>query len=244
MGISLEKVVAPLWLRGLEEKGFAIVPKVVVLETVADLILRIDGVLRERLADVDSAAGYALRHLAQAVPAVKTLARSPEILTLVQAALGPNAFLVRSLFFDKTPGANWKVTWHQDLTIAVQARMEAPGFRAWSEKEGVVHVQPPVSVLESMLTVRVHLDDCHAENGALQILRGSHRFGRLAAEEISRCRKQIEPVALEVPAGGAVLMRPLLLHASSPALSPAHRRVIHLEFAADDLPGGLEWLRV
>jgi hypothetical protein len=37
-------------------------------------------------------------------------------------------------------------------------------------------------------------------------------------------------------------MRPLLLHASSPAADPRHRRVIHLEFAAEPLPGGLEWL--
>lgn len=36
-------------------------------------------------------------------------------------------------------------------------------------------------------------------------------------------------------------MRPLLLHASSPALAPAHRRVLHLEYAAAPLPPGLEW---
>jgi hypothetical protein len=36
-------------------------------------------------------------------------------------------------------------------------------------------------------------------------------------------------------------MRPLLLHASSPAASPRHRRVVHLEYAAADLAGGLAW---
>ena len=38
-----------------------------------------------------------------------------------------------------------------------------------------------------------------------------------------------------------MLMRPLLLHASSSSSKPEPRRVIHLEYAADDLPGGLEW---
>jgi hypothetical protein len=32
-----------------------------------------------------------------------------------------------------------------------------------------------------------------------------------------------------------------VLHASSPATAPMHRRVVHLEFACDPLPGGLEW---
>jgi hypothetical protein len=45
-----------------------------------------------------------------------------------------------------------------------------------------------------------------------------------------------------VPRGGALLMRPLLLHASSSCVIATPRRVIHLEFAAEELPAGLEWL--
>jgi len=41
--------------------------------------------------------------------------------------------------------------------------------------------------------------------------------------------------------GGAVVMRPRLLHASSPVKTASHRRVIHLEFAAGPLPPPLEW---
>jgi len=36
-------------------------------------------------------------------------------------------------------------------------------------------------------------------------------------------------------------MCPLILHASSKAVSPSHRRVIHIEYAGAELPGGLEW---
>jgi ectoine hydroxylase-related dioxygenase (phytanoyl-CoA dioxygenase family) len=114
-------------------------------------------------------------------------------------------------------------------------------FGPWSEKAGVLHVQPPRDVLEQMLTVRLHLDDCDAENGPLRVLPGSHRCGKMTPDEINRFRQQTEPVICTCPRGGALLMRPLLLHASSPATSPHHRRVVHIEFAAHALPHGLEW---
>jgi hypothetical protein len=41
--------------------------------------------------------------------------------------------------------------------------------------------------------------------------------------------------------GDAILMRPLLLPASSSAAEPASRPVIHVEFAADELPDGMQW---
>jgi hypothetical protein len=69
------------------------------------------------------------------------------------------ATLVRATLFDKTPGANWPVPWHWDLTICVAVRLEAPGFGPWTLKAGVHHVQPPVEVLETMVAVRVHLED-------------------------------------------------------------------------------------
>jgi ectoine hydroxylase-related dioxygenase (phytanoyl-CoA dioxygenase family) len=102
-------------------------------------------------------------------------------------------------------------------------------------------VQPPAAVLERMLTVRVHLDPCGVENGPVRVLPGSHTHGRLGTEEIARWREGGAPVPCTCGRGGALVMRPLLLHASSPATLPAHRRVVHLEFAADDLPHGLDW---
>jgi ectoine hydroxylase-related dioxygenase (phytanoyl-CoA dioxygenase family) len=184
---------------------------------------------------------YAIRNLLEAVPAVAELARSPAVRALVEPVLGAGAFAVRGILFDKTPDANWKVAWHQDLTIAVRERREVAGFGPWSEKAGVVHVQPPAAVLERMVTVRLHLDPCGPENGPVQVIPGSHRAGRLSADEIQRRRAERAPEPACIGSGGALLMRPLLLHASSPSSLPAHRRVIHLEFAADDLPGGLEW---
>jgi ectoine hydroxylase-related dioxygenase (phytanoyl-CoA dioxygenase family) len=98
-----------------------------------------------------------------------------------------------------------------------------------------------VEVLRNMLTVRLSLDDCGAENGPLHVLPGSHAAGVLSPSEVARWRRTVTTIACHVPAGGALLMRPLILHASSEAASPGHRRVVHLEYAAVDLPGGLQW---
>jgi ectoine hydroxylase-related dioxygenase (phytanoyl-CoA dioxygenase family) len=96
-------------------------------------------------------------------------------------------------------------------------------------------------VLESMLTVRLHLDDCTVENGPLQVLPGSHSSGILDQANIESLRGTVPSVVCPVPTGGVLLMRPLLLHASSPAILPHHRRVIHIEYAAAQLSGDLEW---
>jgi ectoine hydroxylase-related dioxygenase (phytanoyl-CoA dioxygenase family) len=144
------------------------------------------------------------------------------------------------LLFDKTPAANWSIGWHQDTAIAVREKVEAPGFFGWSVKAGVPHVHPPTQILESMITLRVHVDDCGEGNGPLRVIPGSHRHGRLSDEAIAK-RATGPEVICPLQAGGVLLMRPLILHASSPATTPQHRRVLHLEFAADPLPHGLEW---
>jgi ectoine hydroxylase-related dioxygenase (phytanoyl-CoA dioxygenase family) len=231
-------------LQSFDQVGFALFPDVVSSDEVSRLIAAIkragssSASLPRRGADT-----YAMRNLLEMVPEVQTLADSKSIRILVEAVLGPNAFVVRGLLFDKTPEANWKVAWHQDLSIAVKHRVEVTGFGPWSIKAGVHHVQPPASVLEQMVTVRLHLDDCHEENGPLQVLPGSHIHGKLGASEIEAWRNRVPATSCILGQGGTLLMRPLLLHASSAAQRPAHRRVIHLEFTASSLPKGLEWLK-
>ncbi len=213
---------------GFAEDGFAVVEGVAAASEV------------ERLLAAVAARGevYAIRNLLEVVPEVRAWAESVACRGLVAPVLGPGARAVRGILFDKTPEANWKVPWHQDLTIAVQERLEVPGYGPWTVKAGVAHVQPPVAVLERMVAVRLHLDDCGADNGPVRVLRGSHRQGRMAAAPMDAG----EEVVCTVGRGGVLLMRPLLWHASSPAVSVAHRRVIHVEFAAAELAGGLRWV--
>jgi ectoine hydroxylase-related dioxygenase (phytanoyl-CoA dioxygenase family) len=220
-----------------DELGFCIIPDAVTAGVLDELARSVEAI------SANETAGRApgTRNLAALAPSVAQFAGSSEISALL-AALGlPGGFLVRSILFDKQPGTNWKVSWHQDVTISVCEELNVPGFGPWSKKAGAPHVQPPASILGRMITLRLHLDDCDAENGALRVIPGSHRHGTLAPEEIQRWRGEQREIVCAVPRRGILAMRPLLLHASSQALRPRHRRVIHLEYAMDDLPGGLKW---
>ena len=92
-----------------------------------------------------------------------------------------------------------------------------------------------------MLAVRIHLDGCGSENDPLRVIAGSHRAGRLNDRELAQHSQNPAARCLAAAQGDVILFRPLLLHASSAAAAPSHRRVIHLEYAACDLPGGPEW---
>jgi ectoine hydroxylase-related dioxygenase (phytanoyl-CoA dioxygenase family) len=220
----------------LSSQGFAITEGVLTESFVQKLTAAIE-------ASLGASRGYALRHIAERIPEVARLVRSPAVRDLVHRVLGQNAFLVQSLFFDKTPEANWNVAWHQDLMVPVEAKVEDPEYGPSSLKDGLWHVQPPAAVLEEILTVRLHLDPCSEDNGPLRVLPGSHSAGVLTAERIDNCRTRISATTCVVGRGGALLMRPLLVHASSRAKSPEHRRVIQLEFAAKPLPGHAKWLK-
>jgi len=186
---------------------------------------------------------FGVRNLLAECKAVRIVARHNAVRSCVAALLGPDCFAVRALLFDKTPGANWRVPFHQDLSIAVAERVDRDGWGPWSEKAGVLHVQPPCGVLEAMLTIRLHLDPCGPENGPLRVLPATHNRGKLSPDAIADARACItENVCTVAATGGAVLMRPLLLHASSPAQLPGRRRVLHIEYAAASaLPPGLAW---
>ena len=171
---------------------------------------------------------------------VAKFANSARMFSALKKFVGSSVFPVRAIFFDKNPETNWLVPWHQDLAIAVTEQIETPGFNGWSIKDGVHHVHPPREILEGLVTVRLHLDDCDSSNGALKVIPNSHSHGKMTAGEITEW-SQRSAFICEVPKGGALLMRPLLLHSSSPAKNPFHRRVLHIEYASQELPNGLKW---
>jgi ectoine hydroxylase-related dioxygenase (phytanoyl-CoA dioxygenase family) len=223
------------------QDGFAIIPHVLTpaeVDALKHALARVTNPLAAR----KRGATYALRNLLEASPEVRILAKTALVRDLVEPILGKKCFPIRGILFDKIPDANWKVPFHQDVTIAVREKIETEGFGPWSVKAGVLHTQPPVAVLESMLSVRLHLDDCHERNGALRLVPGSHLLGRIAESDIESIRQHWGERVGGVSMGGALLMRPLLLHASSQSQIPEHRRVIHIDFAAGALPGALRWL--
>jgi ectoine hydroxylase-related dioxygenase (phytanoyl-CoA dioxygenase family) len=217
----------------LDRDGFAVVSGVLPPARVAELAIEVEPLLREFPAGV--------RALAAKVPKVHQLAQSSDVRRLIEPVLGTSARLVRSILFTKSTEANWQVAWHQDLAIAVQQRTDLDGFVSWSMKDGVQHVQPPVHVLERMVTVRLHLDRADEDNGALWLAPGSHRLGRIPAGEAASTADRLGKELCAVNAGDALLFRPLTLHASRKALVDNPRRVIHLEFSNVTLPAPLSW---
>jgi ectoine hydroxylase-related dioxygenase (phytanoyl-CoA dioxygenase family) len=220
-------------MQRFEREGFAITPSLLSSDEIASLIALIEAHMSP-----DQKRG-GVRDIMTRVPELRAVADAPAMREIVSRVLGTDAVVVRSTLFDKTGGANWKVPWHQDVTIAVRDRAELEGFGPWSVKEGVLHVQPPTEVLEQMVTIRVHLDACPASNGALRVMPQTHRLGRINQNDAPAHVIEPEAICCEAAAGEALVMRPLLLHASSAATRPSHRRVLHFDYAASDLPHGL-----
>lgn len=222
-------------LTAFEREGFVITSPLFSLAEVE----RIIGLLEEQTPSEGRSGG--MRDVLDNLPAMRDLADHPSIRTIVDQILGTEAFVVRSTLFDKTASANWKVPWHQDVTIAVANRVDTPGYGPWSTKAGIIHVQPPTQILHRMVTVRAHLDDCPATNGALRVMPGTHRLGRLNQNEIASHVDEVDAICCEVRTGAALVMRPLLLHASSVAEFPGHRRVLHFDYTNSMLPKKLIW---
>lgn len=217
----------------LDEQGFDLV-RGVVPDPIVEL-LKAEAV---RLSAAEPDATQGIRDLLRKSELVRLLLGEPWL----QALLSDQFCCVRGILFDKIPGANWLVAWHQDLTICVERRLDLAGYGPWSVKHGVPHVQPPSMLLEQMVTLRLHLDDTRAANGALRVIAGSHLNGKLDSAAIEAMRSSQSEVCCEAAPGDVMLMKPLLLHASSKAESPAHRRIVHLEFAPKAaLAEGLNW---
>jgi ectoine hydroxylase-related dioxygenase (phytanoyl-CoA dioxygenase family) len=227
-------------LANFDRAGFGVVPAVLSLDEICALTAAIEsagcGAAVRRRAGI-----YAIRNLSAEVPAVAALACDARVRALARSVLGEGCQPVRTLLFDKTPGANWQVPWHQDRAIAVAERREVSGFGPWSVKAGVPHVNAPAEVLDRMVTVRVHLDPCGVDQGPLRVRPGTHRSGVWSDAQIAERCRGTEAFTCLVAAGDVLVMRPLLVHASGKARRPGHRRVIQIEFAAGDLPAGLHW---
>lgn len=183
-----------------------------------------------------------VRHLLRQ-PAVRGFLDHPPLIEWLRAILGADAFAYRATLFDKTPGANWKVPWHQDLAVPLAERHDQPGWSGWSVKDGVLFAQPPAEFLARALAVRIHLDPCGADNGPLRVLTGTHREGRIPESDIAARARDVPERSCLLGCGGVLFMRPLLLHASSPATSPAHRRVLHVEYGPADCEQGFRLAR-
>lgn len=200
------------------------------------------------LADTIAAAGnaevsgktvYAMRQVSARVPGFIRRIDGERCRRMLQPLFAGTPALVKSIWFDKPAEANWFVPWHQDSVITVNRRLPGKeGFINWTTKGTYAGVQPPRELLEQVWTMRIHLDDATAANGALWVLPGSHTRGFIRSEEPVN---ESDAKLVEAACGDVLLMRPLLLHRSSRATVNLPRRILHLEFSDYIFQDEIQW---
>ncbi|MET3119629.1 hypothetical protein AAKU64_003870 [Undibacterium sp. GrIS 1.8] len=161
--------------------------------------------------------------------------------SLVRPFLALDAVAVQCTYFEKSKDQNWLVPLHQDLNIPVKERITHPDLTVWSEKEGLVFVQPTNEMLRQLVAVRLHIDECDLTDGPLRVVPMSHKNGRLSNQAAIETRDRMGEVICPVEKGGALIMSPLLLHASSKASGESKRRVLHFVYGPTILSHGLNW---
>lgn len=216
----------------LNQKGFEII-EVVYSEKEVDEILQI-------LKSKGIENKFGVREFLVDNPEIKEKVFTKNLIRIINR-IAPNCNKsIKSIYFDKPPNANWIVNWHQDLTINLTNRQEVEGYKNWRVKDGRTVVQANREMLESIFTIRIHLDDCEKENGALRVIENSHKKGIIFLKEWMSNKEGIERVC-EVKKGGVLIMKPLILHSSRRTENQRNRRVIHIEFTDKELPLGLNW---
>ena len=174
----------------------------------------------------------------------RLLAMGSALDRVAKSELGDKAKPVRAVLFDKSEGSNWALGWHQDRTIAVKEKVDAPGFGPWSVKSGITHVEPSFELLEQMVTLRAHLDAVDEDNAPLLIAPGSHRLGKLPVHDIAAVVERLGSTTCLAESRDVWAYATPILHASEAAKVPSHRRVLQVDYSAEDLPGELEWFGV
>jgi len=231
------------WIDGLEADGYALLPGIFAPSDVARMLAGWDAIQKnnaENLAVMGTEKGdaFGARNLLRMWPQLGEIVQGTAIRDYLIKALGPQAGIVRALFFDKPPGNTWALPWHKDYMIAVKSHGPIGNFSYPSTTAGIPQVKAPAGLLSTMLTARLHLDDVTDDNGPLRVLPGSHRFYSQSDDE--ECR----PLTIRCSAGDVLLMRPMLTHASgrSKQGTSAHRRIFHFECAPmSALPDGYKW---
>ena len=182
---------------------------------------------------------FAVRQFLKEIPETIDAIFNQNLKEIITRLFGKDYFVVKSIYFDKPEQSNWFVSYHQDLTISVDKKVELANYGPWTVKQNQFAVQPPIEVLQNIYTIRIHLDDTDENNGALKVIPGSHLKNIYRPETID-WTKESETVC-KVNKGGIMIMKPLLLHSSNRTTNNNKRRVIHIEFSNMKLPQELNW---
>jgi Protein involved in biosynthesis of mitomycin antibiotics/polyketide fumonisin len=175
----------------------------------------------------------------------RTVAGLPESFTDVGSKLVSEiirgAAPVRVVTFDKNAAANWGVPWHRDFVVTTDRKAEVDGFINWTQRDGVWHARPPISLLDHMFFLRILLDDTDENSGDLELLPGSHLGpARSTAHDFGEA-KESGVVQTCGKRGDVLAAHALILHRSRAAASAKTRRSVRIDYCAAKLPTPLNW---
>jgi phytanoyl-CoA hydroxylase len=180
------------------------------------------GLLRPKELAVNKI-GHALHDL---VPEFREFCRQPAITRALRSVGCATAELWQTMYIFKQPGIGGEVRWHQDASY--------------------LHTLPP-----AVIGLWVAVEDATVDNGCLWVQPGGHRSplrevyevdhhtgqGALRALDSTPWPRTSEAVAVEVPAGSAVIFSDHLPHYSSPNRSNRSRHAFAMHFARE----GARW---
>lgn len=223
----------------ITENGFTTIDEIYSDQEIEQILLTIDEADKTRATFRKSADLFAIRQFLKEIPETTNLVLNDNLKNVVRQLFGDNYFVVKSIYFDKPETSNWYVSYHQDLTISVDKKVELENFGPWTTKQNQFAVQPPLEIMENIYTIRIHLDDTDENNGALKVIPKSH-LKKIYRPETIDWKTETE-MTCRVRKGGIMIMKPLILHSSSRTTNNKKRRVIHIEFSNKDLPTELKW---
>ncbi|GGG39083.1 phytanoyl-CoA dioxygenase [Dokdonia pacifica] len=224
----------------LEKQGYFILDDVYSISEIQQITTHVDQASQNSEGFLKTNDLFAVRQLLKNIPKLKEVLFNTHLISLLSTIYKTKYFLTKAIYFDKPPTSNWFVPYHQDLSISVNQKIDTPNYKNWTYKKGQYGVQPPLKVLENSTAIRIHLDDTTLENGALKVIPTSHSKG-IIRTDLKDWDINTEKIG-NVKKGGAMLMKPLTLHASNRTTNGKRRRVIHLEFCDQKLESPLEWL--
>src|SRR3982750_2870267 len=189
--------------------------------------VKADTVMREHTGGVRSIFRVHEEDGATHSPAFRALVRTPRVLEPTRQALRTDDVYVYHTKINTKPAIEGTVwMWHQD-------------YGSW-KRDGCPR--------PDMATFAVMMTDSTEMNGALYVVPGSHKLGRIEpyfdentsykfwavpkVQMISVLRKSEKPVPIVGPAGTAVLFHCNTLHASGHNLTPEDRWHIYISFNA------------
>lgn len=221
------------------ENGFAVMDDIYSEKEINSILHKIENADSQNDTFRKSSDLFAIRQILKEIPEINPIIFNENLRNLIHEFIGNDYFIVKSIHFDKPETSNWYVAYHQDLTISVDKKVELENFNFWTKKQNQFAVQPPIEILENIVTIRIHLDETNEQNGALKVIPKSNSKKIYRPETIDWSTEK--EVSCNVEKGGVMLMKPLLLHASGRTTNNQKRRVIHIELSNFNLPNEINW---